>query len=452
MHDKLIVKKILDHYIVAHPHGQNWAIINDFGHKILKLLEAGKSLQDITSVLRKKYTVDAQVLAGDVKEFIDTLKKKKILSSAADSAGARETLPVESLFVHLTSQCNLACAHCYYPKNRQQENLSEEKLISFLSGFYESGGKSVTLSGGEVLLKKDVLKRIIMQFQGLAFSILTNGTLLDDSIAQFFKEHNVSVQVSLDGSVARIHDSIRGTGSFQAALQGIRVLVRNNMASKTNVCATIMSQNIQDLCNMLPLVYNLGIRFIRFITLRKEGRACRRWMKLQENLKPEDIIKFQKKVLKTAREKYPDLRISNGISGFVLNPGLFKKSGRWCPVGRTLVVDTGGDVFPCVLFMEKKYRLGNIHDNSFDEIKSSSVLYGLCTALSRRTATIQQCRTCTWRNFCQGGCAGIALEKSQTVWEPDDGCSYRKWAYGQALRGLVKGTQGMHVCGDEECL
>ena len=136
--------------------------------------------------------------------------------------------------------------------------------------------------------------------------------------------------------------------------------------------------------------------------------------------------------------KYPELNISCGLSGYVLDSKKIGADGSWCPVGKKIVIDTKGDVFPCVLLMDEKFKIGNIKTNSIEDLKSNLILKNLSCARVERKNKIKKCSTCMWKNFCQGSCMGEAYEKNKTIWDTDEFCEFRINLYEQSVIKLSK--------------
>ena len=65
------------------------------------------------------------------------------------------------------------------------------------------------------------------------------------------------------------------------------------------------------------------------------------------------------------------------------------------------VIEADGDVYPCDFYVLDEWRLGNIRENSFEEMnrKREELQF---VALSRHTP--QECRSCRWYPLCRNGC------------------------------------------------
>lgn len=149
---------------------------------------------------------------------------------------------------HITHACNLKCRHCYQedyscvmPYAEMAETL--EKYDAYLCG--EGFEGQINLTGGEPLLHPDFFKIAAdIRGRGIRLGILTNGTMLDDACAKAIAGLSpVFVQVSLDGS-EKVHDDIRGDGSFKRALSGIDCLKKQDV--RVLVSFTVMRGNYKE--------------------------------------------------------------------------------------------------------------------------------------------------------------------------------------------------------------
>lgn len=153
--------------------------------------------------------------------------------------------PPRLVFWESTAGCNLACRHC-----RRQEAataLSRRDLTTeqvrrhLLDGLAAVGPTVLVCSGGEPLLRPDLfdLAREATA-RGLAIALATNGTLVDDAMADRIVAAGFErVAVSLDGADAETHDAFRRQpGAFDAALAGIARLQARGMPMQINTTVT----------------------------------------------------------------------------------------------------------------------------------------------------------------------------------------------------------------------
>ncbi len=133
---------------------------------------------------------------------------------------------VTNLRIAVTNKCNLRCFYCHKEgeKNPGKE-ISAERIIEIAKAFRELGVKKLKITGGEPLLRKDILDIIqnLPDFEEI--SMTTNGILLEDH-AEELKECGLSrVNVSLDTLDAEKYRWITRVGDVQKVISGIESAV-----------------------------------------------------------------------------------------------------------------------------------------------------------------------------------------------------------------------------------
>ena len=165
----------------------------------------------------------------------------------------REIREPQFAFWEITHACNLRCAHCGVAAGIPGEDeLSTGETFALLDNISESGTDFIMLLGGEPLVREDILEIVAYASKRFCVLMCTNGTLLDREYTRRLQEAGVwYMGISLDGASARTHDSVRGEGSYERTLTGIR----NCVDAGFPVClmATISKLNISELPDMLKL-------------------------------------------------------------------------------------------------------------------------------------------------------------------------------------------------------
>ena len=181
-----------------------------------------------------------------------------------------------NLFFHILTQCNLKCRHCYIDPAQHGENiLSFSTIKAWMKPFAgKSESTNLILLGGEPTLHPD-LPQIIKYARHMGFGSITvdtNGYLFHDILAKTNPQEVDFFSFSLDGASPETNDMIRGEGSFDACIAGIKKTISRGFA--TSLIFTVSSVNIPELEKMGPLLEDLGIHrfFIQVIGLR--GKAA----------------------------------------------------------------------------------------------------------------------------------------------------------------------------------
>jgi len=149
----------------------------------------------------------------------------------------------------ITDRCNLRCRHCYIGDGFHQD-LSLENIVKVLKEFEEIQGLRLLLSGGEPLLHPHFweINEILREYPFRSI-LLSNGTLITKETTKKLRVHEV--QVSLDG-MKEGHESIRGEGTFEKALQAIENLQEANI--RVSIATMIHLKNLKEFDKLASLI------------------------------------------------------------------------------------------------------------------------------------------------------------------------------------------------------
>lgn len=131
--------------------------------------------------------------------------------------------------------CNLSCNHCFIscsPTRHAHEIMTRAEVRPYLDEAAMLGVKDFYFTGGEPFLNRELLEILEDTLRIGPATVLTNATLITgaraDDLARLSagSRYSLEVRVSLDGLTPETNDPIRGEGSFEAALLGLRELAR----------------------------------------------------------------------------------------------------------------------------------------------------------------------------------------------------------------------------------
>jgi SynChlorMet cassette radical SAM/SPASM protein ScmE len=359
---------------------------------------------------------------------------------------ARQAFPVvmrtpRSLDIEITARCNLRCRYCYFFNNPAVDyrELPTDEWLEFFAELGSLGTMNVTLAGGEPFLRKDLpalIEGIVRN--RMRFSLLSNGTLIDDEIAAFIAgtRRCESVQVSVDGSCAKTHDSCRGKGSFDGAIRGIRTLQRHRVNVAVRV--TIHRDNVNELEDIARfLLEELDLPSFSTNSAGYLG-TCR--------LNAADVLlNIQERELAMATllrltEKYPG-RISASAGplaegrmwrrmedaraqGAPAFPNRGHLSACGCPSNK-ISVRADGAIVPCSMLAH--WELGRINQDSLAEVwQESPALNQLRSRHAIPLTAFEFCAGCSYIPYCTGSCPGLAYTITGQVNHPSpDACLRR---------------------------
>jgi MoaA/NifB/PqqE/SkfB family radical SAM enzyme len=129
--------------------------------------------------------------------------------------------------IALTNRCDLACAHCYAPKSRDE--LRYDVVTRWLSELDANGALGVGFGGGEPTLYRNFVE--LCQYAAretrLSMSFTTHGHHIDEALAQELRGSVHFIRVSMDG-VGATYEAIRGRSfrELQARLKSVRSISR----------------------------------------------------------------------------------------------------------------------------------------------------------------------------------------------------------------------------------
>ncbi len=188
-----------------------------------------------------------------------------------EKTGRADRLP-EGAVYEATMRCNLHCEFCYVLDllNLEGEWRQELSLDALRQAFPERAGLQVSLTGGEIFMRKDIMS-VLDLFREKGYScgyLTTNGTIiteeraeaLADLAAAGFLKH---ISVSIDGP-GELHDRARGLkGTFERTCAGLTRLQeaarRKGAPLRVSINTTVAHESLDALDEMVDVADALGV-------------------------------------------------------------------------------------------------------------------------------------------------------------------------------------------------
>jgi MoaA/NifB/PqqE/SkfB family radical SAM enzyme len=191
---------------------------------------------------------------------------------------ARGRVMPTTVVIEPTARCNFNCPGCYAKSTREGADLPYEQIETIVEEVIDMGVSLITISGGEPFLReKDdrVLTRLAERFDRRGFLVYTNGTLIDEEIAERLAEvGNVFPAISVEGFEHQT-DARRGKGVYAQSRRVRRMLARRGVLC--GFSATVTRENCDAICTdgFLDLRIEEGDMFGWFFLIQPIGRGPR---------------------------------------------------------------------------------------------------------------------------------------------------------------------------------
>lgn len=346
----------------------------------------------------------------------------------------------------VSEACNLACDYCYYSTcggkpGPNVDRIAPETLDKFMREYMglSRGAVSFAWQGGEPLLAGLDFFESAVALQAkyapphtiINNALQTNGTLIHERWAAFFKQYRFLIGVSLDGP-RDIHDRRRvdaqGRGSFDRVMRGIAHL--RGQRVDFNVLTVIHRGNVGKAKELFRFYQQEGFDFVQFI-------PCMQFHSKQigqpgvYEITPEEYGDFLCEAFDcwyndgspVVSERFFD----NMLNVYARRDAELCTRRRSCP--KTLILEQNGDAFPCDFYLHPDWKIGNAGTDSLADLLNHP-LYDRFAKM--KPALPETCKSCEWLELCYGGCPrNRRWNEDASVSQPDYFCgSYRRvYAY-----------------------
>jgi radical SAM protein with 4Fe4S-binding SPASM domain len=298
-----------------------------------------------------------------------------------------------SVHMDLTWRCNERCIHCYLDHDDPDE-LTLAELRDLLDQMAAAGTMFLTLSGGEIFLRKDLFA-IVEHARRRDFDIKlkTNALLIGEKEAARIAELGVhQVQISVYSHMPAVHDAItKVPGSLAKTLRAIALLRAHRV--HVVIACVLMRPNRGALEGVQTLAAEHGAEFTIDPTITPHLNGDRSILDL--NIAREDL-----------RRIFETESLVGDVGAFTAPPGPVDDDildGTPCSAGHSSsYISPHGDVYPCVQF---PLTCGNVRQSRYLDIWQGAAGFKEIRAIRARDLPV--CSSCGHVGSCSR-CPGLA--------------------------------------------
>ncbi|MGQ9801859.1 MAG: anaerobic sulfatase maturase [Candidatus Saccharicenans sp.] len=341
--------------------------------------------------------------------------------------------------------CNLHCHYCFYLKknelfpdtrhHRMDLKILEETIRQAMSQssseiYFGWQGGEPALMGLDFFRQAVYFQQKYRTNQSLGNGFQTNGLLISQDWARFFRTYNFLVGLSLDGP-EHVHDRYRrhltGRGSWSKVVEAAKLLLDSGVATNALVVVNDYSARFPE--EIYEFLKDLGLTYMQFIPcLEPDPENPARPASF--SVPAGQYGDFLLRLFKLWKGDFLDGRPSTYIRNF--ESLLFAFAGLTPPdctlhkeCGDYVVVEHNGEVFSCDFYVQPEWQLGNVKEKRLVDMLNSArqKKFG-----RQKSVLPDECKKCKWLLYCRGGCP------KERGYQPEPEKSYFCRSYQQFLQ------------------
>jgi radical SAM protein with 4Fe4S-binding SPASM domain len=397
-------------------------LLNTTAARIWQLIGERRTPKKIAEKISREFDMSLDKVMDDIKEMLQEMalrgwingfpsRERSDVATSSDGTEIFEALREQAVrkqiplvaHIDLTYRCNLRCVHCYLTEGKKQLECSTEEIKDILEQIAEAGTLYLTLSGGEIFLRKD-LPEIVRHARKLHFAVrlLTSGTLIDEGMIDEIAEwHPELVAFSVYDLDPGVHDAItKRKGSLSKTLKIISALKERGVPIK--ISSVLMQSNINGYRRLYSFAKEIGAQFqVDYrITPKTDGSQA----PLRYHITDQQARQvLGDPIFSKEYESDPD-----PLQGY---SGVFNE----IPCGAahmSCYISPYGVVTPCI---QVPMECGSLRERSFSEIWSGSPELKAFRAI--RFSDIPKCANCKLFAYCRP-CPGLNLVETGSLFTP----------------------------------
>ncbi len=328
--------------------------------------------------------------------------------------------PLSIMIKPASSLCNMRCKYCFYHDVTDHRDIKSfgmmseetaENLIKKALNFADGESISFAFQGGEPTLRGldffkyfcSKVKELNIKGSQIFYGLQTNGTVIDNEWAEFFRENKFLIGLSLDGdfenNAFRIDD--KGNNAFYKIIKAADILTKNNV--EFNILTVLTGKCAENIDDILKYFKKRGFKYLQFIPcLRPFGDKSESELYMTpEQYKHFLINGFNFYVKEYIRDNYTSIRyFDNLVHLYLGNPT--EQCGMCGHCMHQFVAEGNGNIYPCDFYCTDEWLLGNINEvtENFDTLAHSEKATEF---LRESLAFDEKCKKCRFFPVCRGG-------------------------------------------------
>ncbi len=306
-----------------------------------------------------------------------------------------------NVLIELTHRCHLDCVHCYLEDNHahgaKPRELTYEELCHLIDELVAAGCLFLTLSGGEIFLRRETLEVArYARSRGLAIRLFTAGLLLTPELIQEIEAlYPLSVECSLySADKAELHDAItRVPGSHGKTLWALRELVARRVP--VVIKTPLMREIFSEYAGLVSLAQSLGAAYLLdpTVTPKNDGDLSTCALRLTSD---------QLAVLYAD----PTLPVAEEIRTLSSRQHPREPDDEVCNLGKTgCAISPFGDIYPTLGF---PWAAGNVREQPFQVIWREAPLFKKLRNLQVKNLGV--CSGCEKFSYCNRCCMWALMD------------------------------------------
>jgi cyclic pyranopterin phosphate synthase len=303
-------------------------------------------------------------------------------------------MSIDCLRVSVTDRCNLRCVYCHPLPDcgliEHEEILGFEEILRIVRLFAECGIKKLRLTGGEPLLRRDIVRLVheLASINGIEdLSVTTNGVFLESLAAELKATGLQRVNISFDSIERKTYERITGFDLLPRVIEGIYKAIDAGLTPVKINCVIIQGLNdseehitaLADMSVDLPV----SVRFIEYCPTNKSTRPATDYV---PNAAVRTIIEQKYGSLSgtvmsigSGPAEYFTLPGSVGTIGFISG-----RSSTFCSSCSRLRLTSDGKVMPC-LYSARSHDLKRLIRNGKSDSQIRDFLSKIITEKANYT-------------------------------------------------------------------